>query len=195
VDPNTYYDYPPNKGFFENIGSQIIDFIQTLVVFGAIFALIYIFVAQFHKVQGQSMFPTIHNGDFLVTEKISYRLGEPKRGQIVVLKNPRDESVDFIKRIIALPGDQIKIEQSRFFLNGGVLNEPYLPPGTTVTGENFLKDGEAYTLGPNQYFVAGDNRKNSSDSRDFGPIGKEKLIGRAFFRYWPPQSVGLIINK
>ncbi len=195
MDPKIYYDYPQNKGFFENLGSQAIDFIQTLVVFGAIFALVYIFIAQFHKVQGQSMYPTIHDGDFLVTEKISYRLGEPKRGQIVVLKNPRDESVDFIKRIIAIPGDQIRIEQNKFFLNGGVLNEPYLPPGTKAVGESFLKDGDTYTLGPNQYFVAGDNRENSSDSREFGPIGKEKLIGRGFFRYWPPQAIGLIINK
>ena len=93
MDPNTVYgDTPPHKGFFENLGSHAIDFIQTLVVFGAIFALIYLFVAQFHKVSGNSMFPTMHNGDYLITEKISYRLGQPQRGQIVVLKNPRDES-------------------------------------------------------------------------------------------------------
>ncbi len=195
MDPNTYYDSPPSKGFFDNLGSQLIDFIQTLVVFGAIFALIYIFVAQFHKVSGQSMFPTIHDGDFLITEKISYRLGQPKRGQIVVLKDPRDESQDFIKRIIALPGDKLKIDHGKFFLNGGVLNEPYLPTGVQIHGEGFLRDGDEITLNPNQYFVAGDNRENSSDSRDFGPIGKEKLIGRAFFRYWPPQSIGLLTKK
>lgn len=195
MDPNAYYDYSQNKGFFANLGSQIIDFIQTLVVFGAIFALIYIFIAQFHKVSGQSMFPTIHDGDFLITEKISYRLGEPKQGQIVVLKNPRDESQDFIKRIIGLPGDRIKLQNGKIFLNGGLLNEPYLPADTETRGESFLRDGDSYTLGPDQYFVLGDNREHSSDSRDFGPIGKEKLIGRAFFRYWPPQSMGLLTAK
>ncbi len=194
MDP-TIYQPASNKGFLENAGSQIIDFIQTLVVFGAIFALIYIFVAQFHKVSGQSMFPTIHDGDFLVTEKISYRVGQPKHGQIIVLKDPRDESQDFIKRIIGLPGDKIKIDQGKFFLNGGVLTEPYLAPTVQVHGENFLHEGQEITLGPDEYFVAGDNRENSSDSRDFGPIAKEKMIGRAFFRYWPPSAIGLLTNK
>src|SRR6266540_327188 len=125
MDPNTYYGGAPQKTFFESLTSHLIDFIQTLVVFGAIFALIYLFVAQFHKVSGNSMFPTYHNGDYLITEKISYRLGGPKRGDVVVLKNPRDESQDFIKRIIALPGDTIKIEQNFVFINGEKTPETY----------------------------------------------------------------------
>src|SRR3989344_4633174 len=131
VDPNTYtYNPTPQKGFFENLGSHIIDFIETLVVFGAIFALIYLFVAQFHKVSGNSMVPTMHDGDYLITEKVSYRLSNPKHGDIIVLKNPRDESQDFIKRIIALPGDTIKIENNSVFVNGGAIGETYLPTGT-----------------------------------------------------------------
>ncbi|TSC87720.1 MAG: signal peptidase I [Microgenomates group bacterium Gr01-1014_7] len=195
MDQETYYEYTPKKSFFENLSSHIIDFIQTFVVFGAIFALIYLFVAQFHKVSGQSMFPTMHNGDFLITEKISYRLGDPKHGQIVVLKNPREESQDFIKRIIAIPGDTIRLENNAIFLNGGLLNEPYLPPGTPTRGESFLREGNTFTVPSNQYFVIGDNREHSSDSREFGPVGREKLIGRGLFRYWPPQSVGLLILK
>lgn len=195
MDPEVYYEYTPKKGFFENLGTHIIDFIQTFVVFGAIFALIYLFVAQFHKVSGQSMFPTMHNGDFLITEKISYRFGEPKHDQIVVLKNPRNESQDFIKRIIGLPGDTIKIENNSIFLNGGLLDETYLPSGTPTNGGAFLQEGNTITVPANQYFVVGDNREHSSDSREFGPVGREKLIGRGFFRYWPPQSVGLLILK
>ena len=195
MDPEVYYEYTPKKGFFENLGTHIIDFIQTFVVFGAIFALIYLFVAQFHKVSGQSMFPTMHNGDFLITEKISYRFGEPNRGQIVVLKNPRNDAQDFIKRIIAVPGDTVKIENNSIFLNGGLLDETYLPPGIPTRGGTFLQDGSSATMGPNQYLVIGDNREHSSDSREFGPVGKEKLIGRALLRYWPPQAVGLLILK
>ncbi len=196
MDLNTVYgDTTPNKGFFDNLGTHVIDFIQTLVVFGAVFALIYLFIAQFHKVSGNSMFPTMHNGDYLITEKISYRLGQPQRGQIVVLKNPRDESQDFIKRVIALPGDTIKIEKEAVYINGDLLSEPYLPSSTPTQSGAFLTEGSTIKAGPNQYFVLGDNRNHSSDSREWGSITKEEIVGKAFFRYWPPQTIGPLINK
>lgn len=185
----------PHKTFFENLTSHIIDFIQTLVVFGAIFAIIYLFIAQFHKVSGNSMFPTYHNGDFLITEKITYRLGQPRRGDVIVLKNPRDESQDFIKRIIALPGDTITIENDSVFVNGKKLEENYLPPETPTHAGSFLREGETIKAEPDQYFVIGDNRNHSSDSREWGSVTKKEIIGRAFFRYWPPQSVGLLLDK
>lgn len=187
-----YYYTEERKSFFENIGSHLIDFIQTLVVFGAIFALIYLFVAQPHKVSGNSMIPTFHNGDYILTDKISYRLGSPQRGDIIVLKNPRDESQDFIKRIIALPGDTIKVEENSVYLNGQLLKEVYLPPATLTRAGSFLTEGAEVKAGPNQYFVLGDNRGHSSDSREWGAITKEEIVGKTFFRYWPPQDFGLI---
>jgi len=198
VDSDNYIDSlgsSPKKGFFENLGSHIIDFIQTFVVFGAIFALIYLFVAQFHKVSGNSMVPTFHSGDYLITEKISYRLGESKKGDIIVLKNPRDESQDFIKRIIATPGDTIKIENNTVFVNGGAINEYYLPAGTPTQAGAFLTEGSEIKAGPNQYFVLGDNRGHSSDSREWGAVTKEEIVGKAFFRYWPVKDTGLLTNK
>lgn len=196
MDLNDFdYNPLPKIGFFEGLRSHIIDFIQTLVVFGAIFSLIYLFVAQFHKVSGQSMFPTMHNADFLITEKITYRFGDPKRGQIVVLKNPKDDTQDFIKRIIGLPGDTIKIEKSSIFLNGGLLSEPYLPENTPTRGESYLQEGNIITVPENKYFVIGDNREHSSDSREFGPVAREKLIGRGLFRYWPPNRIGQLTDK
>lgn len=194
VDPNIY-GVTPQKGFFENLGAHIVDLIETLVVFGAVFALIYLFVAQFHKVSGLSMFPTMHNNDYLITEKISYRLSDPKKEQIIVLKNPKDESQDFIKRIIAVPGDTIRIENNSVFVNGGLISEPYLPSGTPTNPGAFLTEKQTIKIGPNQYFVFGDNRGHSSDSREWGPIKKEEIIGRAFFRYWPPQTIGSLTNK
>lgn len=195
MDPNVgYYNEVPKKGFFGQMGSFFIEFFETLVVFGAIFAIIYLFIAQFHKVSGLSMYPTMHNGDYLITEKVSYRFGEPKRGQIVVLKNPRDNSQDFIKRIIAIPGDSLRVEQDSVYVNNQKLNETYLPAGTPTHAGAFVSEGTTLKAGTNQYFVFGDNRNHSSDSREWGPVTKEELVGRALFRYWPPQTIGSLTN-
>ena len=192
MDGINYYDSTQHKGFFESLKEHLIDFIQTLVVFGAIMALIYLFIAQPHKVSGRSMVPTFADGDYLITNKITYRFTTPEKGDIIVLKNPKDESQDFIKRIIAGPGDTIKIENKQVFVNGALLGEVYLPSGTQTQAGSFLNEGNTVKAGENQYLVLGDNRDHSSDSREWGPITKEEIVGKAFFRYWPPQSLGLI---
>lgn len=189
------YNGVPQKSFFQNLGGYFIEFIETVVVVGAIFALIYLFIAQFHKVSGTSMISTMQSGDYLITEKVSYRFRNPKRGEIIVLKNPRDESQDFIKRIIAIPGDTLEIKDNTVYLNGQVLKENYLPPGTLTDSRAFLLEGTIIKVGSDQYFVFGDNRTHSSDSREWGPVTKEEIVGRAFFRYWPPPTIGLLTNK
>ncbi|MBI3103787.1 signal peptidase I [Candidatus Daviesbacteria bacterium] len=194
MDPLDYYG-TPKISFFENLKGYALELFETLVVFGAIFAAIYLFVAQFHKVSGNSMIPTFKSGDYLITEKISYRFSTPKRGDIIVLKNPRDESEDFIKRIVALPGDTIKIENNSLFVNDQLIRENYLPSQTATRAGAFLTEGATIKAGPNQYFVLGDNRSHSSDSREWGSVTKEEIVGRAFFRYWPPQSMGLLTDK
>lgn len=191
---DTYFGPQENKSFFEKFKEHIIDFIQTLVVFGAIFALIYLFVAQPHRVSGNSMVPTFKNGDYILTDKISYRFGNPKEGDIIVLKNPRDETQDFIKRIIAAPGDSLKIEEGIVYVNEGKISEEYLPSGTRTRAGNFVTEDAQIKVGANQYFVFGDNRDHSSDSREWGGVTKEEIVGRVFFRYWPPQNFGLIKN-
>ncbi|MBI2196551.1 signal peptidase I [Candidatus Daviesbacteria bacterium] len=195
MDSNTYYADSPQKSFFGRLGGYLVEFIETVVVFGAIFAAIYLFVAQFHKVQGNSMVPTFHTGDYLITDKLSYRFREPERGEIIVLKNPRDESQDFIKRIIAIPGDTIEISNNSVYLNNQSLKESYLPPGTLTPAGAFLTEGTPVKVANNQYFVIGDNREHSSDSREWGPVTKKEIIGRALFRYFPPQSMGLLLDK
>lgn len=181
-----------NKGFLGNLKDHVIDLIQTLVIFGAIFTVIYLFVAQPHKVSGNSMLPTLHSGDYILTDKLSYRFGSPKQGDIIVLKNPRDESQDFIKRIIALPGDTVKIESGQVFVNDKAVAEKYLPNDFKTRSGLFLGEGQDVKAGSNQYFVLGDNRNHSSDSREWGGITREEIVGRAFFRYWPIISFGLI---
>jgi len=191
-------DYSPGqsteeqKTIFQKMGASLVDFIQTLVVFGAIFAIIYLFVAQPHKVSGSSMVPTFINGDFILTDKISYRLGEPKNGDIIVLKNPRNESQDFIKRIIALPGQTLKVEGSHVFVDGNEIPETYLPSEIVTRSGAFLHEGQSILVSPDEYFVFGDNRNHSSDSREWGPITKAEIVGKVFFRYWPVSSFGLI---
>ena len=183
------FEYQPNepKSSFK---SHLIDFIESIVVIGAIFALVYLFIAQPHKVSGSSMYPTFVSGDYILTDKVSYRFNLPKRGDIVVLKNPRNESQDFIKRIIALPGDNIKVLGGRVYINDLLLDELYLKPEIATEPRTFLHEGEEIKVGLNQYFIFGDNRNASSDSREWGPITKEEIIGKVFFRYFPLQSFG-----
>ncbi|MBI3485648.1 signal peptidase I [Candidatus Daviesbacteria bacterium] len=172
---------------------KIVEFIQTLVVFAAIGTAIYLFIAQPHKVSGSSMFPTLKTGDYIITNKIGYRLEQPKKGEIIVFKNPREESQDFIKRIIGVPGDRVKIEGGHFFVNDQQLSESsYLESSVYTSSGAFLREGEEITVSPNHYFVAGDNRLASSDSREWGFVTREEIIGKAFFRYWPLSAVGII---
>ncbi|MBI2595554.1 signal peptidase I [Candidatus Daviesbacteria bacterium] len=180
---------PPEEKI--SIGSHIVDFIQTLVVFLAIGSFIYWQIAQPHKVSGSSMFPNFHDGDYIITDKLSFKLQQPKRFDVVVFKNPRDKSQDFIKRIIGLPGDKVKIANSGVVLNGSLLGEPYLKSDVRTDPGPFLQEDEEITVPVNSLVVLGDNRSRSSDSRDWGFITKDEVIGKVFFRYWPKDSIGL----
>lgn len=182
------------NSYFGKLGI-FLELIETVVVCAAIFFIIYLFVAQFHKVSGESMKPTFQDGDYIITEKISYRFGLPERGDKIVLKDPRNESRDFIKRILATPGDTVKIENNTVLINGTPFDENYLPKGTLTKGGSFLHEGSEVKVGENQYYVFGDNREHSSDSREWGGITKEEIVGKTFFRYWPAQSIGFIYNK
>ncbi len=182
-----YHPDEPKVG----IRTHIIELFQTLVVFAAIGTAIYWLIAQPHKVSGSSMFPNFKDGDYIITDKISYKLSEPSRGDIIVFKNPQDESQDFIKRIIAIPSDKIKVSSGKVYLNGKLLSEPYLKNSIQTNPGSFLKEGEEVEIESNHYIVFGDNRPHSSDSRAWGLIEKNEIIGKVFFRYWPANEIGL----
>lgn len=145
------------------------------------------FVAQSFLVQGQSMEPTLHDGERLLVDKLTYRFREPRRGEIVVFRVPSDPSRRFIKRIMGAPGDVLEFRDGRVILNGQVLRESYAV-GPTLSGRI------RQTVPPGRYFVLGDNRANSEDSRfaDVGFVPRELIVGRAVLVYWPVYRAGLV---
>ncbi len=140
------------------------------------------------------MDPTFATGDYIFTSKITYKIRSYRRGEIVVFRAPSNPDIEYIKRIIGLPGDTIMIKDSEVYVNGVQLSEPYIAAKTNVWEGGFSKDGEATTVPEGMLFVMGDNRPRSSDSREFGPVTQESVIGLVFYRYFPPTKMGVLQN-
>ncbi len=187
---NLGYNIVMNKDKLNSVLTVAIDFVINISLSIIIFSFIYFFIAQPHQVDGSSMKNTFYNNDYLVTQKISLYVHGVKRGDVIVFKYPRDPSKDYIKRVIALPGDTIKIKDGDVYLNGALLHEDYAVGETE--GKTFLRDDVPYTVPSGQYFVMGDNREASSDSREWGPVPRGYIIGVAAFRYWPLSRVSLV---
>ena len=139
----------------------------------------------FSVVRGSSMSPGIHDGDRILIDQLRYVLSDVRRGDVVVLQYPLDPTLDYIKRVIGLPGDRVRIAGGRVWLNEAPLDEPYV-------AEPDLGDELELVVAEGHYFVLGDNRPHSSDSREFGLVPREFLRGCADVRLWPPQRAGLI---
>ncbi len=171
MDLNQNQNPVPEQGGsgFKTVGLFFWDLLKIFIVALVIIVPFRMFVAEPFVVSGSSMVPTFHNGDYLVVDRLSYRFSPPKRGDVIVLKFPKDTSQFFIKRIIGLPGDTVKFSQGHVVIvnsqypEGLVLNEPYLSSPTETLGQSM-----ATPLGSNEYFVLGDNRTASSDSRVWG---------------------------
>lgn len=173
----------------------LIDIVQTALVAAAIFLVIYIFLARPFQVNGDSMFPTFEDKEYVLTNLIVKRFEDPKRGDVIVFKAPLDKEKDFIKRVIAVPGDTITIKDGSVYLNGLLLDEEaYLKPDVKTFSGSFVREGVDLTIHPNNFFVMGDNRPFSSDSREWGFVDKELIIGKSFLLYWPPGKTKLIKN-
>lgn len=179
------------------IGGVFLDLIETLVIALSIFLVVYLGFMQPHQVNGQSMVPNFQTGEYVLTDKVTYKFRNPERGEIVVFHAPEAANCpegtgcDFIKRIVAVPGETVEIKNDALYINGIPLEESYIPEEYETLPGAFTK-GRVVTLGDNEYFAVGDNRPYSSDSRAWGPIGKEAIVGRAFFRYLPFSVAGPI---
>jgi signal peptidase I len=152
------------------------------------------FAVQAVHVEGLSMYATLDDNDYLIANKIDYRLHAPQRGDIIILRPPADNSKDFIKRVIALPGEKLLIRDSVVYINGHILDEPYLPEAWTTLNNWPSNNSDGQVMKSDEYFVMGDNRNRSQDSRIFGPIGRERIDGRAWFRIWPLDHFGDIYS-
>lgn len=138
-----------------------------------------------YRVEGHSMMPTLKEGEYLIVNKLSYYLEEPERGDIIVLHYPRDPSREYIKRIVGLPGDQVEIGNGQVKVNGVVLQEPYLNGPPTYVDQSWVVPAD-------NFFVLGDNRNNSSDSRSWSFLPRSDIVGKASIIYWGVEDWGLV---
>ncbi len=163
------------------------SWLRDLVVSVVASALIIIFLYQPVRVEGTSMLPMLEDQDRLFINKLAYRVGEIRRGDVVVFLYPHDHEKSYIKRVIAVPGDDLKIDHGRVYVNGAPVEEPYVP-------KRFADDRSQpeMTIPAHEYFVMGDHRSISSDSRDFGPVNRELIYGKAAFVYWPMDQAGVV---
>lgn len=165
--------------------AQVVEWLVVVAVAVACALLVQTFVVKQFAVSGNSMLSTLHNGDRVLVNRLSYRLHEPNRGDVVVLKRFDVENTerDLIKRVIGLPGETIEIRDCEVYIDGRLLLEPYLDPlevPCTSPGQQ-----NPYVVPEDEVFVMGDNRDNSGDSRSFGAVPYDLLIGRAFVVIWP----------
>ena len=176
----------------KRLGAFFLDILEVIVFAVGIFFFVYLLIMRPHKIKGQSMSPNFPDGEYLLTEKVTYYLHQPERGDVVVFTPPVSDTDEFIKRIIGLPGDQVMVKGGRVYINDQLLDEPYLSPDLLTEDGSFLPEGQEYTVPAGQYFVLGDNRPHSSDSRFWGPITKKSISGRAWVIYWPMNLAGSV---
>lgn len=170
------------------------DILETVVFIGSLFIVVYLFLLQPNQVKGASMEPTFESGDYIFTSKVTYKFRSPERGDVIVFKSPKLPEVEYIKRVIGLPGDRIMIKNGEVYVNDALFRESYPSAATNTWEGGYVKEGEPLVVGQGELFVMGDNRPRSADSREFGPIEQSSIIGQVFFRYFPPGKVGSINN-
>ncbi|MEQ8675105.1 MAG: signal peptidase I [Aggregatilineales bacterium] len=169
--------------------SGLREILDLIVLIGAIYALVNLATVRF-VVQGPSMQPNFHDGQFLIISRINYLIGEPERGDIVVFHYPGDTEQDYIKRVIGVPGDIVEIIDTFVYVNGVQLNEPYINEACDLS---HCPD-DRWELGDEEFFVMGDNRNRSSDSRSASVdlVRREFIVGEVLIRYWPPEDWGIV---
>ena len=183
------YYYEPTR--FGQIKEFVWELIKVVVISLAIIVPVRYFLIQPFFVKGASMEPNFYNHEYLIIDEITYRLDEPQRGDVVVFKYPRDPDQYFIKRIVGLPEEKLELKGGQVYIYndqyplGQLLDEAYLPRETKTRGE------QSETLDQDEYFVLGDNRGSSMDSRSFGVLKRGLIVGRVWFRGWPFERMDL----
>ncbi len=184
---------PPERNFLGNLGLFFLELIKVALMAGLTIGLVRYFLFKPFYVKGQSMEPNFSEHEYLIIDEITYRFREPTRGDVVVFRAPpsaTSEKEYYLKRIVGMPGERVKIEDNKVI----IYNVDY--PQGTIVEENYLTESTigsmTVTLGSEQFFVLGDNREASYDSRRFGPIDRGAIVGRTWFRGWPLSRVGTL---
>jgi signal peptidase I len=165
-------------------GGAVREILETLFLTALIFLGVRVLV-QNYKVEGFSMEPTLDDGQYLLINKIGEHFHQPERGDIIVFQYPLDPTKSFVKRVIGVPGDTVEVRDRETIVDGKALQEPYIKaPANGIYPRT--------TVPPNEYFVMGDNRNNSSDSRSWGMLPANDIIGEAWVSYWPPKEWGTV---
>jgi signal peptidase I len=165
------------------------ELLETAALIILLYALVNLATARF-IVEGVSMEPNFQTGQYLIVSRVNYLFGSPARGDIVVFHYPRNPDEDYIKRLIGLPGDVVEIRDAQVYINGELLDEPYINEACQPAR---CRD-ERWELASDEYFVMGDNRNHSSDSRVFDAVNERYIVGEALVRYWPLQDIGLLTH-
>jgi signal peptidase I len=161
----------------------LLELIEIFLIAGALFLAVNTATARV-RVESISMEPNLYDGEFVVVNRLAYRWSNPERGDIIVFYFPENPKKRYIKRIIGIEGDLVSVSDGQVYVNGDLLYEPYLASAPTYSGE--------WQVGPGELFVLGDNRNNSNDSKSWGNLKVEAVIGKAIFIYWPLKNLGLI---
>ena len=168
---------------------NLVKSFDIVLIIGLLFR---VFIFQPYMVEGSSMENNFHDREVLLVDKISFKLREPRRGNVIIFKAPQNPNEDYIKRIIGLPGEEVSINDNEVLINNKVLKESYLSSNMFTYSPN--QSTYQTTLKNNEYFVMGDNRTNSSDSREWGPVPKGNIIGKAWLKVYPFIYWGLVKN-
>jgi len=166
----------------KKFGLFIFEIAKVVLISLAIILPIRMFLVQPFYVQGASMEPNFYQNEYLIIDEISYHFSTPVRGEVIIFKNPKNTKEYFIKRVLGLPGETIEVRNGQVIVNGQEIKEPYIEK---LSSQSY----ESHTLSETEYFLMGDNRVNSYDSRSFGPVDEKYIIGRVWFRGWPIDRI------
>lgn len=169
--------------------SIIREYLESIIIAVILALIIRTFVVQAFKIPSGSMRPTLREGDRLLVNKFIYRFKEPQRGDIIVFRFPDNPKKDFIKRLIAKSGEEVKIREGNVYINGNLAAEPYVKDIRYCNSGSLEDENSSYIVPENSYFVLGDNSANSRDSRFWGSVPEKNVLGKAFVIYWPPNRI------
>ncbi|KKU48358.1 MAG: putative signal peptidase I [candidate division WWE3 bacterium GW2011_GWB1_47_11] len=174
----------------------LLEIAETFIISLVFLIVVYMFIAFPIVVYGASMEPALHTGERILVERITKYFKDFERGEIVILHPPGSESVEYVKRIVGLPQEVVKIYDCGVFVSNSdqkfKLEEPYLAQDQCTIGGNSVREGRALKLGEDEFLVFGDNRGRSADSRVFGVVARDKILGRAVFRFWPLNKLSVL---